>query len=293
MAAFATGFHASGALLGPTLPTRIMARRRNTLIEDVVALAAALPWWVSVGFAVVSFMFLASLAKGEATAAVQGSGLATPILLAAVRGFATIGQWLVPGAFLAGAVVSQFRRVRAARLLDCADDAQSPLTWHEFETLVGEVYRRQGYRVAETPKGADGGVDLVLRRGDELFLVQCKQWQARSVDVKVVRELKGVVAARRAAGGAVVTSGEFTRDAIAFAKEARIDLIDGPRLRAMAKQVSSSHSVTTPSRSTEPNCPKCRASMRLRTAKRGKLSGQQFWGCSTYPKCTGTRALEV
>ena len=40
------------------------------------------------------------------------------------------------------------------------------LPWQEFELLVGEAYRRQGYKVEETGgSGADGGVDLVLRRG--------------------------------------------------------------------------------------------------------------------------------
>lgn len=32
-------------------------------------------------------------------------------------------------------------------------------------------------------------------------------------------------------------------------------------------------------------CPKCGEPMVLRTAKRGTNTGNQFWGCSTYPKC--------
>ena len=40
-----------------------------------------------------------------------------------------------------------------------------------------------------------------------------------------------------------------------------------------------------------PSCPKCRRPMKLRTAKRGSNSGSQFWGCSTYPSCNGTRDL--
>jgi len=32
-------------------------------------------------------------------------------------------------------------------------------------------------------------------------------------------------------------------------------------------------------------CPKCGAEMILRTAKRGANAGNQFWGCSNYPKC--------
>lgn len=36
-----------------------------------------------------------------------------------------------------------------------------------------------------------------------------------------------------------------------------------------------------------PLCPKCNSIMQLRTAKQGKNAGNQFWGCSQYPKCKG------
>lgn len=35
----------------------------------------------------------------------------------------------------------------------------------------------------------------------------------------------------------------------------------------------------------ERKCPKCGSSMVLRTSRRGAGAGNQFWGCSTYPKC--------
>lgn len=35
----------------------------------------------------------------------------------------------------------------------------------------------------------------------------------------------------------------------------------------------------------ERKCPRCGSSMVLRTAKRGSNAGNQFWGCSAYPKC--------
>ena len=38
------------------------------------------------------------------------------------------------------------------------------------------------------------------------------------------------------------------------------------------------------------DCPLCSSSMVLRTARRGRNSGSQFWGCSRYPACRGTRA---
>jgi len=36
-------------------------------------------------------------------------------------------------------------------------------------------------------------------------------------------------------------------------------------------------------------CPKCGSSMILRTAKRGMNAGNQFWGCSQYPRCKGLK----
>ena len=41
-----------------------------------------------------------------------------------------------------------------------------------------------------------------------------------------------------------------------------------------------------------PACPRCGADMVLRTARRGANQGNQFWGCSTFPKCRSTIALE-
>jgi four helix bundle suffix protein len=40
-----------------------------------------------------------------------------------------------------------------------------------------------------------------------------------------------------------------------------------------------------------PNCPLCGKPMALRTARKGKQAGSQFWGCSVFPDCKGTRPL--
>jgi predicted RNA-binding Zn-ribbon protein involved in translation (DUF1610 family) len=38
-------------------------------------------------------------------------------------------------------------------------------------------------------------------------------------------------------------------------------------------------------------CPRCGNRMLKRTARRGRNRGHQFWGCSRYPSCTGTRPV--
>lgn len=41
-----------------------------------------------------------------------------------------------------------------------------------------------------------------------------------------------------------------------------------------------------------PSCPDCGSPMTKRTAHKGKNAGNQFWGCSRYPDCKGTRPLQ-
>jgi len=41
-----------------------------------------------------------------------------------------------------------------------------------------------------------------------------------------------------------------------------------------------------------PACPRCGNEMALRTAKRGNVAGNQFWGCTAFPKCRATKAYQ-
>lgn len=48
--------------------------------------------------------------------------------------------------------------------------------------------------------------------------------------------------------------------------------------------------VPTPEQVPEPMCPKCGSKMVLRKALKGANAGNQFWGCSSFPKCRGVVA---
>jgi restriction system protein len=138
------------------------------------------------------------------------------------------------GVLLIG-VLAIYTRRRRARIAEAASTG-SPitlhgLTWGEFQTIIGEGFRRRGYRVAPTgAAGAEGGVDLVLTRGEERFLVQCKQWKTLEVGVRTLRDLYGTIEARAASGGFLVTSGTFSEEAQRFAADHRLELIDGNAL---------------------------------------------------------------
>jgi restriction system protein len=85
--------------------------------------------------------------------------------------------------------------------------------------------------------GADGGVDLILKKNGEHLLVQCKNWRVDKVGVKVVRELYGVVAAEGATGGVVICSGAFNQEALDFARGKPMELIEGTTLARMIEEV--------------------------------------------------------
>lgn len=159
--------------------------------------------------------------------------------------------------------------------------------------LVGQFFREKGYKVSETAEGADGGVDLHLTASDQKnYLVQCKHWKASKVPVNIVRELYGVMMAKHAAGAFVVTSGQFTDDAQAFADGKNIQLIDGRLLISAIKGRDIGQN--TPKTSTVASviqCPVCNSDMVLRTAKKGPNAGNKFYGCSGYPSCRGTRQI--
>lgn len=45
------------------------------------------------------------------------------------------------------------------------------------------------------------------------------------------------------------------------------------------------------SKATSNHCPRCGSEMVLRQTKQGENKGQQFWGCSTFPKCRAMKQL--
>ena len=276
-----------------------MARRRQNLAEDLIEVTSKLPWWIGVVVAIVAYVWLHSVATSEVTATAQPGQLGQLVTQNLFKTLASGGQYLLPFIFLVGAGLTALGRYKRRALHEQV--ASSPdrsalndMSWQQFEALVGEAFRRKGYAVTETGGGgADGGVDLVLKKEGEAFLVQCKQWKAYKVGVTTVRELYGVMAAQGASGGFVVTSGVFTDEARAFAEGRNIELMDGRALHTLIRGVGVPGKVASDSPAVTSTaalaCPICQSAMVKRTAKRGANSGNAFWGCSQYPGCKGTR----
>lgn len=245
--------------------------RKTSPLEDLMVLVSELPWYVCLLLAAASYLLVPSI----------------------------WGKFVFPLILTICALLSFVRSFQRDELYSkvqnsSANEILQDMTWGQFEILVGEAFRRKGFRVRENfDTGPDGGVDLVLSDGANKYLVQCKRWKAFKVGVSVVRELFGVMAATGAVGGYVVTSGHFTSEAQIFAQGKNIKLIDGSELWSMIQVVKASPLGTTePTVSANKLCPKCGKEMVLRTARRGPKAGQKFWGCTGYPGCKYTLSFE-
>ncbi len=252
-----------------------MPRKKTTFID----LLFQAPWWVSVITAVIVYV-----AMGHVLPSIETNNQLIAMVLKALA---------VPAPFFAVCILliapfSFFNARRKAKQLDAQKSIETiqQLHWRNFEELVAEAYRRQGYRVTEGGFGADGGIDLELRKGDELTFVQCKQWKVQKVGVNVVREMFGVLTASNADKVIVICSGKFTQQAIDFASDKPIELLSGNELLSLVKDVQAEPIIEPVQQA---SCPRCGSDLVERQAKRGNNAGNTFLGCTSFPKCRYTK----
>ena len=251
-----------------------MPRNKTNFIDLLVEL----PWWVSLILSASTYVIMVHGLPNVQTD--------NPMIAMVFNAFA------IPAPFIASIILlvapfAYFNSRRKAKQLDTQRglDTIRDLHWRNFEELVAEAYRRQGYRVTEGGYGADGGIDLVLKKGDEKILVQCKQWKAQKVGVSVVREMFGVLTASNASRVFIICSGKFTQQAIDFALSKPISLMGADELLSLVQSVQPETKLET---AKPVVCPRCGSELVARQAKRGANAGNRFLGCSSFPKCRYT-----
>jgi len=187
---------------------------------------------------------------------------------------------MVAGLLIFVWVVQQFeageRRRERRHLIDWTTELRH-LTAVEFEWLVGEVFRREGWKVRETGRqdGPDGNIDLELSRDGQRTIVQCKLWKSWRVGVKKVREFAGTISREGLPlnAGIFVTLSDFTKQARAEAEEMGITLVDNRDLHDRIEKVRRAEL-----------CDICQKPMRLDHSSRG-------WWFHCVAGCPGKRDL--
>jgi len=110
------------------------------------------------------------------------------------------------------------------------------LTPEGFEEFVGEVFEALGYEVEHVGGTGDNGVDLKVRRGGLLGIVQCKYFSRGVVGSPELQKFLGTIHHTKSHKGFFVTTRTFTLAADKFAAEHPIELIDGPRLVELVQE---------------------------------------------------------
>ena len=154
-------------------------------------------------------------------------------------------------------VREQSRKTQKIEIKDELDEAETVEAWRDellntllrmdpsaFERLVQRLLRESGFTQVEvTGKSGDGGIDGkgIMRLGGLLsfhVIFQCKRYQG-SVSVSQVRDFRGAMVGR-ADKGLLITTGNFTKDAVREATRdgaPAIDLIDGDMLMDRLKEL--------------------------------------------------------
>ena len=276
-----------------------MGRRRRQSGLDVLA---SMPWPVGIAAGIVGF---AAVGYGVPWWLSRKGGMLPQGLTEQSSSMFMILAGMLLGLCWIAALKSYLAARKRRRFLDTRTNLDSLAAggWRQFEQLVGEAFRRQGYAVEETGLGGpDGGIDLILRKDGRRTLVQCKQWKRQQVGVSVVREMAGLLTHHQAHAVKIACIGSFTPDAEAFAHGKPIELIGGEQLLEMIQMVKAADisplaanqrkEPTVPTcADSEPKalpCPRCGGALVQRINSR---TGQRFLGCSSFPKCRGTEGL--
>lgn len=99
---------------------------------------------------------------------------------------------------------------------------------YEFEQLVSEHFRDQGYRAEVTAASGDYGVDVFAEKGDEKIAVQVKMYgrSMRKVNRQTMMELYGVAAYFDCTKAVLATDGEVLADAREVAGKLGIEILE-------------------------------------------------------------------
>lgn len=97
----------------------------------------------------------------------------------------------------------------------------------EYEELVAAHFRREGFAAQVTPYSNDYGVDCIAERPGERIAIQAKMYGRgmRSVNRKMIMELRGAMHYFDCDKAILVTNGELLRDAWQVAKKLGVEVI--------------------------------------------------------------------
>ena len=114
---------------------------------------------------------------------------------------------------------------------------------YQFQQFVANLFKKLEFVNVEVgPPTADGGIDISMEQktdiGSVQYIVECKHHPETSIGRPVVQKLHSAVMHTPVLDkGIIVTSGHFSSQAIKYAEEVGIQLVDLDKLKELARKV--------------------------------------------------------
>lgn len=126
---------------------------------------------------------------------------------------------------------------RTPKLPRCANIKQCINEYHEhptqFEGYVGELYRKQGFKVHQTKATGDGGRDLIMTKNGIRYNVEVKLYSpSNKIGRPLIQKLHSAAITDKA-HPIFVTTSTYTDEARRYAHEIGCELVDGYKLEQL------------------------------------------------------------
>lgn len=161
----------------------------------------------------------------------------------------------------------------------------------QFEYYLKALFLGLGYKPTVTKASYDFGADVVLN-GPKRIVIQAKCYGPKNrVGIEAIQQIYAAKAFYKADDAWVVTNRSFTPSAIQLAKSCQVSLIGRDELTELILSIQEKNpQLDLPLKQDNQisyDCKRCRSPLTLRTGKRGS-----FYGCTSFPACKHTEALQ-
>ena len=102
----------------------------------------------------------------------------------------------------------------------------------QFEDFMAHIFEKMGYSFQQTPKTNDSGRDAIMKLNKKKYLLECKRYAAENSSGRPdIQKFHSAIISDKAEGGFFVTTGKFTDNAVSYAVDKNITLIDRSELQ--------------------------------------------------------------
>lgn len=169
------------------------------------------PWWISLAISLA--LILITRFVLPVAYAVYGYSISLPFIV-----ITAMALW-------------KQRDVPSAARVEATLEAVRAMSWREFSQLVEQALQRDGYLVTPT----SGAADFNLVKARRTVLLCAKRWKAATHGVEPLRELYAARRAQEANEAIYIALGGLSDNALRFASDHRITLMQGPELARLLR----------------------------------------------------------